>query len=117
MQAAADRFPAQSIDKVRTSGPDLLTSYPLSGNSTHRSNGLQGEVSLFAVIFIEYMKARSFLQLELVGFLRSAGTDQALPLRRTSNIFDVCPITVGQAEVFHQVLHPTARTLNVKTSL
>src|SRR5579872_3554486 len=116
MRADAGRFPAQSIGKVRTSGPDLLTSYSLRGNSTHRSNGPQREVGLFALIFIEHMKARFFLQLELVGFARSAGTNQALPLRRPSNIFNVCPITVSQTKIFHQVLYTTVWTLHVKTS-
>ena len=72
---------------------------------------------LLAVALSKDVQPRSLLQFESIWFMRATWTDQLLPIRRTRDVLDVRLVTVGQTEVFHQVLHMAAWTLNVETSL
>jgi hypothetical protein len=72
---------------------------------------------LFAFVFLEHMQPRLFFQFESVGFLGSAGANQTLPLRGSRNILDVRAVTVGQAKIFHQILHATIWAFDIETGL
>lgn len=91
----------------------------------HRSNlnaancfyGSEREVRLFAFVFLKDMQPRFLFQLKSMGILRFARANQSLPFRRSSDIFDVRSVTVGQAEVFYEVLYVAVWTFYIKTSL
>lgn len=79
--------------------------FGLRRRTSHCFYGSEREVGLLAVVFLKDVEPRFFFQLEFVRLLGFARANQALPFRCTHNVFDICSITVSQAEVLYQVLH------------
>ena len=71
-------------------------------------------MGLLALGVVENVDPRFLFQFELIGIARLARTNQPLPFRGTGNVLDVRSIAVGEAEVFHHVLHVATWTFHVK---
>jgi hypothetical protein len=74
-------------------------------------------MGLLALVCVKYVKPCSLIQFEPVGSFRLARANQPLPFGTASDVLDVSPVTVGQSEVFSEVLHVTAWAFYVESSL
>jgi hypothetical protein len=74
-------------------------------------------MGLLALVRAKYAKPCSLIQFEPVRVFGLARANQPLPLGTASNVLDVSPITVGQAKVFHEVLHVAAWAFYIESGL
>lgn len=83
------------------------------GNPDRRPVFRRQEVSAFCLALREHVQAGAFAELEFVRTSGSTRTNQSLPLRGAGDVLNIGAVAVGQAEVFHQVLHAAGWALHV----